>query len=94
MTTDEGASARMRTLLDGRPISALGFGCSSLWASPRYRDAAAQEMLEALVEDAVNHFDAGPSYGAGIGERRFAAFIARRGGIGFGDRVEGRHQFD
>jgi aryl-alcohol dehydrogenase-like predicted oxidoreductase len=69
----------MRALPDGREISALGFGCSSLWASPGYDESQAQAMLDALVLEGVNHFDTGPSYGAGVGERRLGDFIARRG---------------
>lgn len=69
----------MRRLPDGKPISALGFGCSSLWAKPGFGEARAQEVLEAAREGGINHFDTAPSYGAGHGERRLGEFLARHG---------------
>lgn len=68
----------MRSLPNGKRISALGFGCSSVWASPDYDEARAQDLLEVLVAEGVNHFDTSPSYGLGIGERRLGAFLAGR----------------
>lgn len=68
----------IRHLPNGKPISALGFGCASLWAKPEYDDGQALAILAALVEEGVNHFDTSPSYGAGCGERRLGAFLRGR----------------
>ncbi len=65
----------VRCLPNGKPISALGFGCSSAWAKPGFDNAEAQRLLEALVEEGVNHFDTSPSYGAGTGEVRLGQFL-------------------
>ena len=74
-----GASDRWwRQLPDGKPISALGFGCSSLWATPNFGEERAGALLAALADKGVNHFDTGPSYGKGLGERRLGAFLAGR----------------
>jgi aryl-alcohol dehydrogenase-like predicted oxidoreductase len=64
-----------RELPDGKRISALGFGCSSLWARPRFADAEAARILDTLWAEEVNHFDTGPSYGDGLGERRLGAWL-------------------
>jgi aryl-alcohol dehydrogenase-like predicted oxidoreductase len=72
----------MRHLPNGKAISALGFGCSSVWAKPGYDEVEAQALLTALVEEGVNHFDTGPSYGEGTGETRLGRFLAGRGGAG------------
>lgn len=70
------AASWLRALPDGKPISALGFGCSSLWAMSGFDEARAQRILRTAVEGGINHFDTSPSYGEGIGERRLARFIA------------------
>ena len=62
-----------RSLPDGKRISALGFGCSSLWARPRFAEEDAAAILDTLWTEEVNHFDTGPSYGNGLGERRLGA---------------------
>ena len=64
-----------RSLPDGKRISALGFGCSSLWARPSFAEADAAAILDTLWAGEVNHFDTGPSYGAGLGERRLGAWL-------------------
>lgn len=69
----------VRALPDGKPISALGFGCSSLWAKPGFDEARAQAVLETAVAEGVNHFDTSPSYGPALGEERLGRFIAARG---------------
>lgn len=66
----------MRRLLNGKPISALGFGCSSLWAKPRFHADAAHEILLAADASGINHFDTSPSYGDG--EVRLARFLKGR----------------
>lgn len=66
----------LRALPDGKPISALGFGCSSLWAKPTMAEADAQAILEVLAAEGVNCFDTAPLYGAGCGERRLGAFLS------------------
>jgi D-threo-aldose 1-dehydrogenase len=68
--------AWQRTLPGGKSISALGFGCSSMWAKPQFSESVALEMLAALVAEGVNHFDTSPSYGNGLGERRLGTFLA------------------
>lgn len=67
-----------RSLPNGKLISALGFGCSSIWASADFGDAESHALLEALLAGGVNHFDTAPSYGAGEGERRLGAFLTGR----------------
>ncbi|QUT05672.1 aldo/keto reductase [Sphingobium phenoxybenzoativorans] len=69
----------VRKLPNGRNISALGFGCSSLWAKPDYDEKRAQDVLEACYSNGINHFDTSPSYGVGTGERRLSEFVARVG---------------
>lgn len=78
MTMEHPEPDWLRTLPSGKPISALGFGCASLWAKPEYDDGQALAILEALVEEGVNHFDTSPSYGAGHGERRLGQFLRGR----------------
>jgi aryl-alcohol dehydrogenase-like predicted oxidoreductase len=68
----------MRQLPNGKPISALGFGCSSLWAKPGYDEDDAQAVLQAAVDGGINHFDTASSYGPGHGERRLGTFLSGR----------------
>lgn len=68
----------MRSLPNGKPISALGFGCASLWSKPWFDEQVAQEILNVVVEEGVNHLDTGPSYGPAYGERRLGAFLSGR----------------
>ncbi len=65
----------MKALPNGKPVSALGFGCSSIWAKPSFSEQAARTILEVAVESGINHFDTSPSYGSGEGERRLADFL-------------------
>lgn len=74
MTTPSGN----RFLPGGKPISALGFGCSSLWAKPAFDLGRAMEILDVLAAEGVNHFDTGPSYGAGEGETRLGRWLHGR----------------
>ena len=67
-----------RHLPNGKPISALGFGCASVFARPFFDEAEAQAILAAAVEEGVNHFDTGPSYGPAHGERRLGIFLKGR----------------
>lgn len=69
------ASGWRRDLPDGKPISALGFGCSSLWAKPAFDPTRAFEILDTLFAQGVNHFDTGPSYANGEGERRLGQWL-------------------
>jgi D-threo-aldose 1-dehydrogenase len=73
----ESQSQWMRTLPNGKAISALGFGCSSLWAKPGFCEVTAQLMLDVAVAQGINHFDTSPSYGAGTGERRLGDFLKK-----------------
>ncbi|HEY4134462.1 MAG TPA: aldo/keto reductase [Alphaproteobacteria bacterium] len=70
------AGATRRSLPDGKAISALGFGCSSLWAKPSFDAEEAQAILETAERAGINHFDTGPSYGDG--ERRLGRFLQAR----------------
>lgn len=65
----------MRRLPNGKPISALGFGCASLWAKANFDAARAQEILAAARDGGINHFDTAPSYGGGLGEERLGQFL-------------------
>jgi len=67
-----------RALPNGKHISALGFGCASIWSKPEFADSEALAILEALMDEGINHFDTSPSYGVGCGERRLGAFLAGR----------------
>ena len=73
MPADGGAPRR---LPDGKPISALGFGCSSAWAKPEFPAVRAIDMLERAVTEGINHFDTAPSYADG--EVRLGAFLKGR----------------
>jgi D-threo-aldose 1-dehydrogenase len=64
-----------RKLPDGRNISAVGFGCSSLWASDSLSAELAHQLLDVATQGGINHFDTGPSYGNGEGERRLGKFL-------------------
>ena len=68
----------MRCLPDGKPISALGFGCSSLWAKPDFAEKRAQEILDVAAGEGINHFDTAPSYGKGLAEERLGRFLIGR----------------
>jgi D-threo-aldose 1-dehydrogenase len=68
----------MRALPDGKPVSALGFGCSSLWAKPGFDEDRAQRVLQAALDGGINHFDTSPSYGEGVGEERLGRFLKNR----------------
>lgn len=74
MLTD--APAPLRSLPDGKPISALGFGCSSVWAKPSFPAERAAEMLDIAVAEGITHFDTAPSYADG--EARLGAFLKGR----------------
>ena len=65
----------LRSLPDGKAISALGFGCSSIWAKPYFDEDRAMNILAAAVEQGINHFDTGASYAAGNGELRLGHFL-------------------
>lgn len=68
----------LRALPNGKPISALGFGVSSLMAKVNFNADRAQELLETAAARGINHFDTSPSYGVGHGETRLARFLADR----------------
>jgi D-threo-aldose 1-dehydrogenase len=65
----------LRKLPDGRNISAVGFGCSSLWANNSFSAELANQLLNVATQGGINHFDTGPSYGNGEGERRLGKFL-------------------
>lgn len=68
-----------RVLPNGKAVSALGFGCSSIWAKPAFADGDAHAIVSALADGGLNMFDTAPLYGAGCGERRLGRLIAERG---------------
>lgn len=68
----------LRRLPNGKAISALGFGCASVWAKPFFDDDIALRIAAAGVEAGLNHFDTGPSYGPANGERRLGMFLKNR----------------
>lgn len=68
----------MRNLPNGRAISALGFGCSAIWAKRRFDESKALQILQAAVGAGINHFDVAPSYGAGCGEERLGKFLVHQ----------------
>lgn len=67
-----------RRLPCGKPISALGFGCSSVWAKPAFSGHKAREVLDAAEEAGINHFDTSPSYGEGLAEQRLGEWLKGR----------------
>ena len=67
-----------RTLPNQKTISALGFGCSSVWASTYFDETDAGDILAAALDGGMNHFDTGPSYGVGLGEHRLGQFLKGR----------------
>ena len=92
----------MRMLPDGRPISAVSFGCSSIWAKPTFDEGAAFTLLDAAYQDGINYFDTGPSYSNGEAELRLGkwlqsscadALISTKVGTNFGDRGERMRSF-
>lgn len=65
----------LRPLPNGKTVSALGFGCSSIWAKAGFDEGRAFAILDALVAEGVNHLDTGPSYGEGLGEARLGEWL-------------------
>lgn len=61
----------------GQSVSAVGFGCASWWANPRFPERDAVALVHAALERGVSVFDTGPSYGNGCGEQRLG--LALRG---------------
>jgi aryl-alcohol dehydrogenase-like predicted oxidoreductase len=68
----------LRTLPNGRQISCIGFGCSSIWAKSRFPTETADEILDSAYRHGINHFDTSPSYGWGESEHRLGSFIKRQ----------------
>jgi D-threo-aldose 1-dehydrogenase len=66
-----------RMLPNGKPISRLGFGCSSLWAKSSFAQDAAIQILWEATARGINHFDTAPSYA--LGEDRLGAFLKEHG---------------
>lgn len=62
-----------RTLPNGKPISRLGFGCSSIWSKPHFDPQLAQDILTLAVNEGINYFDTAPSYAEG--ELRLGQFL-------------------
>jgi aryl-alcohol dehydrogenase-like predicted oxidoreductase len=59
-------------------VSAVGFGCASWWANPRFAERDALALVHAALERGVDVFDTGPSYGDGCGETRLGRALAGR----------------
>lgn len=70
------ADTAPRALPNGKPISPLGFGCSSRWSKPSFPADTATAMLEAAFANGINHYDTGPSYADG--EARLGTFLRNR----------------
>jgi aryl-alcohol dehydrogenase-like predicted oxidoreductase len=68
----------MNTLPNGKQISILGFGCSSIWAKAAFPEHQAAEILRTASQEGINHFDTGPSYGFGNAEGRLGRFLGHR----------------
>jgi aryl-alcohol dehydrogenase-like predicted oxidoreductase len=66
----------LRPLPNGKSISALGFGCSSVWSQHHFPEADALAMLDAALAEGINHLDTSPSYADG--ERRLGLFLRRQ----------------
>lgn len=69
--------AFLRELPDGRKISAVSFGCSSIWAKPNFEARKAMELLDIAVHGGINCFDTGPSYANGVAESRLGDWLQR-----------------
>lgn len=67
-----------RKLPNGKSISALGFGCASVWAKSFFDEVDAQKIVASAVAEGINHFDTGPSYGLGRAEERLGKFLRGR----------------
>lgn len=63
----------------GLRVSEVGFGCASWWASPRFAERDAIDLIDAALERGVSVFDTGPSYGNGCGELRLGRALRSRG---------------
>ena len=70
----------MRSVLlpDGRPTSALGFGCAALVGGRTPRESA--RLLEAAFDAGIRHFDVARVYGTGDAEAVLGAFARSHGG--------------
>ena len=73
-----GPGARRALGNTGRTVSAVGFGCASWWANPRFAEREAIALVHAALERGVDVFDTGPSYGDGCGELRLGRALAGR----------------
>lgn len=62
----------------GTEVSAVGLGCASWWAQPRFSERDAVALVHAALERGVSVFDTGPSYGDGCGEARLGRALAGR----------------
>lgn len=62
-------------LPNGKAISRLGLGCSSVWAQAAFPEKKAREIVEAALAAGINHFDTGASYGWGRAETRLGQFL-------------------
>jgi D-threo-aldose 1-dehydrogenase len=62
--------------LDGVDTTVLGFGCANLFrlSGPAQR----ADLLEAVYEAGVRHFDVAPMYGLGLAEREVGRFVRKR----------------
>jgi D-threo-aldose 1-dehydrogenase len=67
----------LRTVtVDGVDTTALGFGCANLFRLPGAAQRA--DLLEAVYEAGVRHFDVAPMYGLGLAERELGRFVRKR----------------
>lgn len=73
-----GERSFLRDLPDGRRISAVSFGCSSLWGQASFDPQQAMHLLDVAGEEGINYFATGPSYGGGEAERRLGSWLKTR----------------
>ena len=60
----------------GVETTALGFGCANLFRLPS--SAQRRELLEAVYDTGVRHFDVAPMYGLGLAEGEVGRFARKR----------------
>lgn len=56
--------------------SAVGFGCAGLFSIPQR--SRRREVLEAMYDVGIRHFDVAPMYGLGLAEAELASFLKQQ----------------
>lgn len=81
MNADHGMLPRRALGSSGLEVSELGLGCSSYWANPRFPERQALSLVGRALDGGITYFDTGPSYAAGLAERRLGAALRSSGGL-------------